>query len=467
MITPAVHFVHFGALVVAIVAVACAGDGANAPKAADTVGTVGGNVATAGTASGGTAALPSAGGGGLGAAGSAISGAATGGTGAGTTSAAGTGAGGDLTSAGPRPQLDPALAAEHTVLAYLAQAGSVAAPLKDDWDPTAGVGDVSALTPAFRVAASGGTHNTVQAAVDAAVAAGGTKRVAIEVAPGTYREVVCVPSQAPPITLYGASSDASATVIVFDNYNGKVKDAQTSANPCNAAIGATTYGTSGSATFAAYADGFQAKNLTIENDTDETGIATNVQAVALSTQGDRQIYENVRLLGNQDTFFVKSPNAETISRVYVKGSFIQGDTDFIFGRGTLVIDASEIRFISSRQGSKGYAIVPSTDARNRYGMLVYKSQFTADAATQARQVHLGRAWDESGKDLATYAALAMSGVYPNGQALVRECTLGAHVRAADPWAEAATTKRPFNAAPGTYPANRLFELSNTGPGAAQ
>jgi pectinesterase len=151
----------------------------------------------------------------------------------------------------------------------------------------------------------------------------------------------------------------------------------------------------------------------------------------------------------------------------VKSSFIQGDTDFIFGRGTLVIEASEIHFISSRQGSKGYPIVPSTDARNPYGILVYKSQFTADAATQAGQVHLGRAWDESGKDLATYAAQAATGVYPNGQALVRECTLGAHVRAADPWAEAATTKRPFNATAGTYPANRLFELGNTGPGAAQ
>jgi pectinesterase len=172
------------------------------------------------------------------------------------------------------------------------------------------------------------------------------------------------------------------------------------------------------------------------------------------------------VLGNQDTFFVKSANTDMIARVYVKGSFIEGDTDFIFGRGTLVIDSSEIHFISSRQGSKGYAVVPSTDARNPYGILVYKSQFTADDATLAGQVHLGRAWDESGKDLATYAAQAATGIYPNGQALVRECTLGAHIRLADPWAEAATTKRPFSSNPGAYPANRLFELSNTGPGAA-
>jgi pectinesterase len=463
MFTPAVRFSHFGALVTAVVA--CAGDGGGAARAADAVA---GNVATAGASGGGVepGANPS-GAGGLGAAGVATAGSPAAGTATAGGTNAGTGAAGAATSGGPRPQLDPALAGDYTVLEYLAEAGPVAAPLTDAWDPTAGVGDVSALTPTFRVAASGGTHTTVQGAIDAAVAGGGTARVAIELAAGTYREVVCVPGQAPPVTLYGKSNDASATVIVFDNYNGKTKDMQTPANPCNPAIGATTYGTSGSPTFAAYANGFQAKNLTIANDTDETGIATNVQAVALSTQGDRQIYENVRLLGNQDTFLVKTPNAETIARVYVKASFIQGDTDFIFGRGTLVIDASEIHFISSRQGSKGYAIVPSTDARNPYGILVYKSQFTADAATQAGQVHLGRAWDESGKDLASYAAQAATGVYPNGQALVRECTLGAHVRAADPWAEAATTKRPFNSASGSYPSNRLFELGNTGPGAAQ
>jgi pectinesterase len=473
MFTPAVCLSHLGfARVVGVVAtvatatVACGGEGATAPKAADAV--AGTSSSAAGTA-GGTA--PSGGGAAGQSAGGGVSGAGNAGASAGATASGGSAGGGSgavsFEGTATRPQLTAAAAADYTVLAYLKQAGPVTAPVADAWDPTAGIGDVTALTPQFRIAASGGTHTSVQAAIDAAVAVGGSDRIAIEVAPGTYREVVCVPSAAPPITLYSKHSDASATVIVFDNYNGKVKDAQTPANPCNASIGATTYGTSGSPTFAAYAPAFQAKNLTFENDTDETGISSNVQAVALSTQGDKQIYENVRLLGNQDTFYAKSSGADVIARVYVKSSFIQGDTDFIFGRAALVIDSSEIHFISTRQGSKGYAVVPSTDARNPYGILIYKSQFTADAATQAGQVHLGRAWDESGKDLATYAAQAATGIYPNGQALVRECTLGQHIRAADPWAEAATTKRPFSAAQGMYPANRLFELGNTGPGAAQ
>jgi pectinesterase len=366
-----------------------------------------------------------------------------------------------------RPQLGASTADDFTVLKYFENGSTVDAPIKDDWDPTAGVGDVSTLTPKLTVAASGGTDTTVQSAIDKAVAMGGTERIAIEIADGTYREVVCVPSGGPPITLYSKNEDASATRIVFDNYAGKAKEANTPANPCNPALTSTTYGTSGSPTFAAFANGFQAKNLTFENDLDETGITGSVQAVALMTQGDKQIYENVRLLGNQDTFFVKSGATSVIARVYVTKSFIQGDTDFIFGRGVLVIDSSEIHFVSTRQGSKGYNVAPSTDARNPYGILINKSQFTADAATSEGSIHLGRAWDESGKDLATYAMLAATGTYPNGQALIRESTLGPHIRAVDPWAVAATTSRPFASVAGTYPANRLYEYLDTGEGAAK
>lgn len=426
------------------------------PQGAATAGAGSGSVAQAGSS--GVAAGASTGGSGVASSGGSLG--ASGSGGAGASGGSGTMVEGSAT----RPQLPAASASDFTVLDYLAQAGPIGAPLRDDWDPTAGI-DLASLTSKYRVAASGGTHGTVQAAIDAAVADGGAERIAIEVAAGRYRELVCVPSSAPPITLYG-TGDPAATVIVFDNYSGKPKDAQAPANPCSPALGSTSYGTTGSTTFAAYADEFQAKNLTFANDFDETGLSSNVQAVALTAQGDRQLYENVRMLGNQDTFFAKSASSDVISRIYVKSSYIEGDTDFIFGRATLVIDESQIHFVSLRQGSKGYAIVPSTDARNPFGMLVNGCQFTADAATMVGQVHLGRAWDESGKDLATYAGLVASGVYPNGQALIRDSTLGAHIRAADPWAEAATTKRPFRSVAGSAPANRLYELDNTGPGSA-
>ncbi|KYF61158.1 hypothetical protein BE11_13030, partial [Sorangium cellulosum] len=367
-----------------------------------------------------------------------------------------------------RPQLTAAQAAHHTVLKHLEKAGDLASGLVTDaWDPTAGAGDVGGFTPTYTVAASGGTHRTVQSAIDAAVASGGARRVYIEVASGAYREVVCVPSSAPPITLYSKSADASRTVIAFNNYNGKTKDTGKPANPCNPNLSGTTYGTSGSATFAAYADDFHAKNLTIANDTDERAVSGGKQAVALMTQADRLIFDNVRLLGNQDTLYVKTPNAGTVSRAYFKGCHVEGDVDFIFGRGTFVLDGCTIRYLTARQGATGgYIVAPSTDARNDHGILIIDSDLTAEAGTPNGLVYLGRAWDEGQSDLTTYAANVASGVYPNGHAVIRNSTLGAHIRSDDPW-HASTVSRLYSSTAGTYPANRFHEHANTGPGSAR
>jgi pectinesterase len=306
----------------------------------------------------------------------------------------------------------------------------------------------------------------VQEAVTAAVTAGGTDRQYIEVAAGTYREVVCVPSGAPPITLYGTNADASQTVIAFDNYSGKPKEVGVSANPCNPNAGGATYGTSGSATFAAYAREFQAKNLSFVNDTDEATAVDGLQGVALMTQGDRLVFENVRVLGNQDTLLVKSSNVGTVMRAYFKGCYVEGDTDFIFGRGTFVLDGCTIHSLTSRTAG-GVILAPSTPWQNPYGILIAGSTFTADGTAGPGSTHLGRAWDESQGDVATYAMNVQTGTYPNGQALIRESTLGPHIQAGAPWRPAATTSRPYSSVAGDLPANRLYEYQNSGPGSAQ
>jgi pectinesterase len=361
-----------------------------------------------------------------------------------------------------RPQLSDLEAAEHTVQKYLEKSGDLAGLVADGWDPTGGVGDVASFTARFTVASEGGSHASVQAAIDAAVSAGG-ERVYIEMEAGTYRETVCVPRNAPPITLYSRSSDAAETVIVFDNFSGKEKQAGAPANLCNPNTDGTTFGTSGSATFAAYAPDFQAKNLTFANDTDEAAAGSSVQAVALMTQADRLVFENVRVLGNQDTLLVKTPDVTTVWRAYFKDCYVEGDTDFVFGRGTAVLDGCTIHSLTSRTAN-GVVVAPSTDSRNPYGILVAKGTFTADAAAEPGSTHLGRAWDEGQVDVPTYVANVASGVYPNGQALVRESVLGVHVQGTAPWRSAATTSRPHRSSDGDYPANRLFEYGNSGPG---
>jgi pectinesterase len=382
----------------------------------------------------------------------------------------------NATCTSPRPQLTDTEAAKDTTLAYLAQAGFLSVGLvTDNWDPTAGVGDVATFTPTYTVTAGTGTYPTVQSAITAAVGAGGTSRVYVLVNPGTYPEVVCVPMSAPPITLYGASGDASTQpVIVAGNYNGETKAAGAVANPCTPNASATTYGTAGSATFSAFAKGFQAENITFSNDvtTATLGATAGTQAVALMTQADQVVLENVRVLGHQDTLYLETSSVGTVVRTYVKNSYIAGDVDFIFGGATSVLDGCQIQFVSDRRLT-GQVISPDTASLNPYGILVTNGNFTADATTGAGSVGLGRAWDRSCVDIPTYLSTCLpTGDYPNGQAVVRNSALGAQI-AADPWLAAATTKRAFcntawdcldEAGAVECPANRLFEYENTGPG---
>jgi len=370
-----------------------------------------------------------------------------------------------------RPQLAASAAPDYTILKYFEKSGSLLTGVTaDSWNPTAGVGDVATFTPTYTVAATGGTHTSVQAALDAAVAAAGSTRVYIKVNPGTYRETVCIKSNTPPITLYG--TDAATTIIVNNANAGKLYvDAATQPawNPCAAttppAAGAK-YNTSGSAAVAIYARDFQAKNLTFANDFAEGTTTTDIQAVALMTQNDRQIYENVRVLGNQDSLYMKSGNTGQVARNYFKNCYVEGDTDFIFGRATVVMDGCEIKYLSARRGGGGYVVSPSTDFRNAYGLLIINSMLTAEAGTPAASVYLGRAWDEGNSS--GYPTVDANQGYPNGQTVIRESMLGAHIIAAAPWDKAATSGRAYSStATATLPANRLWEYMNTGAGAAQ
>ncbi len=357
-------------------------------------------------------------------------------------------------SSGTRPQLTDTQALDFTVTKYLAQAGTLtgangAGLVIDNWVPPA-VGDVNNFVPTFSVAADGsGSHTTLQAAIDAVPPANASShRVYIRLQPGTYREMVCVKDKA-PITLYSSAADASQVVIVNGNYNGKAKAANVdTANPCNPNLSGTTFGTSGSASVAIYSHDFHAKNISFANDAMQrvvSGVgypagasgAGGAQAVALITQGDKLVFENVRVLGHQDSLYVKTLSTSTVARAYFKNSFIQGDVDFIFGRGVLVLDACTIHSLGTRLpvGQATAILAPSTTAHNNYGILVNAGRFTSDTAASVATTYLGRAWDE-GVATGTYAANSV----PNGQLLVRNSTLGKHIRTQEPWATSTSSR---------------------------
>jgi pectin methylesterase-like acyl-CoA thioesterase len=224
------------------------------------------------------------------------------------------------------------------------------------------------------VAADGtGDFYSIQHALDAAPKSGAT----VLVAPGTYREVLTIDK--PNIRLRSANGDAAKTVVVMNKSAG------------------TSGGTLHSATVNVTADNFLAENITFQNDFNATHpqLPAGSQALALLVTGDRAVFHNVRLLGNQDTVYAGSrncaPDGENCvpARQYFSDCYIAGNVDFIFGDGKAVFDHCEIHstphaggFITAQ--AKHY---PDEDS----GFVFNRCKLTADADVTG-SVYLGRPW---------------------------------------------------------------------------
>jgi polygalacturonase len=224
------------------------------------------------------------------------------------------------------------------------------------------------------VAADGtGDFYSIQRAIDASPKEG----TLVLVAPGTYREVLTIDK--PNMQLRSANPDASKTVVVNDRSAG--------------ANGGTLH----SATVNISADNFFAENITFENDFNRTHpqLPAGSQALALKVTGDRAIFHNVRLLGNQDTVYAGSRNCAPgekdciPARQYFSDCYVAGNVDFIFGDGKTVFDRCEIHSTPHKGGfitaqSKHY---PEEDS----GLVLNRCKLTADAGVTAN-VFLGRPW---------------------------------------------------------------------------
>ena len=265
---------------------------------------------------------------------------------------------------------------------------------------------------------------TVQSAVDAAR---GSERVTIAVRPGRYRETVTVASGKPPITLRGDTGAAHDVVITYDNASRTLRP------------DGSTCGTSGSATVSALADGFSARDLTIENayQRDPDPAVRDQQAVALRTEADRIEIRDVRVIGHQDTLYANAPRGR-IARQYFRDCYIEGDVDFIFGAAAAVFDRCVIRALDGRGACVTAA---STAATVAFGFLIVGSRITSDAPVGT--VRLGRPWHPGGD---THAI---------AQVVVRDTWLAAAINH-EPW----TDMSGFN-----WRDARFLEYRNVGPGA--
>jgi pectinesterase len=214
-----------------------------------------------------------------------------------------------------------------------------------------------------------GNYTSVTAAINSVTKYKATRTV-IFVKKGTYTEKLEVESGINKVTLIG--EDIDSTIIAYNDYSG-------SGIIYNGIISSKIgdpIGTSTSHTMYIDSDEFILMNMTIINNAGDVG-----QAVAMNLGGDRTILVHCRILGNQDTFYTWG-----YGRFYMKDCFIEGDVDFIFGRGAALFDSC---IINTNKSSKPITAA-STDAGWKFGYVFQNCKVTANYGISG--VTMGRPW---------------------------------------------------------------------------
>jgi pectinesterase len=257
----------------------------------------------------------------------------------------------------------------------------------------------------FTVSPDGsGDFTSVQAAVDASKAFP-DQRVIIHIKNGTYREKVKIPACNTRLSLIGESVEK--TIITWNDYFSKINRGRNS----------TFY----TYTLMVEADDFTMENVTVENSAGPVG-----QGVALHVEGDRCVFRNCRILGNQDTLYTAGQN----SWQYFTDCTIEGTTDFIFGAATVLFEDCTI---CSKADS--YITAASTPQDRPYGYVFLHCKLTAREGVT--KVYLGRPWRDYARTVYIH------------------CEMGAHILPAG-WSNWGGTQRDKTAF--------YAEYGNTGPG---
>jgi len=217
-----------------------------------------------------------------------------------------------------------------------------------------------------------GDYTTITAAVNSVPFNSGSRTV-IFVRNGTYFEKLEIRSGINKVTLVG--EDIDSTIIVYDDYSGsgELYDGIISSK-----VG-DPIGTSTSHSMYIDSEDVIVMNFTIVNSAGDVG-----QAVAMNLGGDRTILVRCRILGNQDTFYTWG-----YGRFLMQDCFIEGDVDFIFGRGVAVFDSC----IINTNRSSCQITAASTDAEWKFGYVFRNCRVTSNRGVSG--VSMGRPWREN------------------------------------------------------------------------
>ncbi|MEU6714408.1 pectinesterase family protein [Nonomuraea sp. NPDC046802] len=224
-------------------------------------------------------------------------------------------------------------------------------------------------------ASGGGDFCTVQGAVDA-VPTGNQTPVTIDVRPGVYTEIVYVREDRPHITVRGAG--ARRTTIQYANNDLRNGDKALSdggpADVCPRRVLETSdLHNCWRASFGVDAADFRISDVMLRNTTPDGGS----QAEAFRGNNERIVLERVDLRSHQDTLRLQGKGFVTDSR-------ISGDTDFVWGTGTVFIQDSVLESTDS-----GYISQSRNDA-TRPGAVFVRTRLTRAAGVQDASVVLSR-----------------------------------------------------------------------------
>lgn len=212
-----------------------------------------------------------------------------------------------------------------------------------------------------------GNYKSIQEAINS-IRDLGEKQITIKIKNGTYHEKLIIPSWKTNVKLIGETK--TQTIITNDDYSGKV-----------VGEGADVFGLTKMTTYTSYTVLVQGNDVTFENITIINSSGRVGQAVALHVEGDRFVAKNCNMLGNQDTLYAATEN----SRQFFQDCFIEGTTDFIFGKSTVVFQNCTIKNLSD-----SYITAASTSKNQAFGFVFLSCKIIADSTV--KRVYLGRPW---------------------------------------------------------------------------
>lgn len=233
-------------------------------------------------------------------------------------------------------------------------------------------------------------YKTIQEAVDSIKDTHSEKyRAFININPGTYNEDVTVDK---PYVSFINTSKNEDVIITYDKANGHPDASK-------------NFGTDKTATVIVgeNATGFNAENITFVNsyniDEPNSDVRAQVQAVALETLADKVILNNCKMIGRQDTLYLKGASKgqqvegeANSARVYLKNCYIEGTVDFIFGDATAYFDNCSLYMNYYKNG--GHFTAPNTTIYN-IGYVFNECTLSVDKAyteDMADKIDLGRPW---------------------------------------------------------------------------